>query len=454
MATENIVADVSIWGQTVGAVQWDDRRKIATFQFTENYQDLPFDLSPILLKKNSAVIEFPMHRNSDGFKGLPGLLSDSLPDKYGSGIIDTWVAKNGRKPLNPVEKLCYVGPRGMGALVYKPVINTDHPNELRDVNIDALVNLAQSIVKKRGEYREHLDPSGADTKGLEDLVAVGTSAGGARAKALLAWNKETGDIVSGQTMAPDGFTQYLFKFDVSGNKDKELEDPKGFGLIEYTYYQLATLSKIDMSDCELYRENNRAHFITKRFDRIDTDLGDDFNKYQSENDPRRKHMQSLCALYHADFNQPRTYGYEIAASVIKQLISEPTEQKKALEQQYRRMIFNVLARNHDDHTKNIAFLMDQYGRWSLSPAFDVTYSYNPAGQWTSAHQMTINGKSDGFTLDDLLKTANGFNIKKLKAKEIISEIQNALGAWDFLAEDNGIDESMVQGIRQNFRSYL
>ena len=454
MTTGNIVADVSIWGQSVGAVQWDDTRDIATFQFTEDYQGLSFDLSPILLKKNSAVIEFLTHRNSDAFKGLPGLLSDSLPDKYGSGIIDTWVAQNGRKPLNPVEKLCYVGPRGMGALVYKPVINTDHSNDLRDVNIDALVNLAQSIVAQRGEYHEHLDPAGEDTKGLEDLVAVGTSAGGARAKALLAWNKGTGEIVSGQTMAPDGFTQYLFKFDVSGNKDKELEDPKGFGLIEYTYYQLATLSMIEMSESELYRENNRAHFITKRFDRIDTDLGADFNKYQSENDPRRKHMQSLCALYHADFNQPRTYGYEIAASVIKQLISEPTEQKKALEQQYRRMIFNVLARNHDDHTKNIAFLMDQYGRWSLSPAFDVTYSYNPNGQWTSAHQMTINGKSDGFTLDDLLKTANGFNIKKPKAKEIISEIQNALGAWDQLAERNGIDESTVQEIRKNFRYYL
>lgn len=445
----NSLARVLLWGQEIGVISWDDSRGIGIFEFTETYQRSVWDIAPFMMPKNQgSVFSFPGHRGSETFLGLPGLLSDSLPDKYGNAVIANWMSRHGRTALNPVERLCYTGSRGMGALTYQPTIK-DVDSHIEKMNVNALSELAQSILLQTNHMSKHLGPSGEDDDGLKDIFLVGTSAGGARAKAVLAWNRHTGEVISGQSKAPDGFCHYLFKFDVSGNRDKELTDPQGFCRIEFAYYNMAIASGIDMSESELYEENGRAHFITQRFDRVNVDLGDRFDTYTAENDPRRLHMQSLCALKHMDYNLAGAHGYEQIAQIIRQLVVEPEQQQLDLEQQYRRMLFNIMARNQDDHAKNVAFLMDRHGQWRLSPAFDVTYSYNPTGQWTNAHQMTINGKRDNFTLDDLTTTARKFNVKN--PHEMIEAINVGLDYWPDIADMAGVHPAQKTAIMQNFR---
>ena len=273
---------------------------------------------------------------------------------------------------------------------------------------------------------------------LRDILRVGTSAGGARAKAVIAWNPKTNEVRSGQVKAGKGFEYWLLKFDgVSGNKDKELEDPKGYGLIEYAYYLMALDCGIDISECRLFKENGRSHFMTRRFDRLATG--------------EKLHMQSLCALAHYDFNMAGAYSYEQALLVMRQL-QLPMQ---AIEQLFRRMVFNIVARNQDDHVKNIAFLMNKAGEWSLSPAFDMTYSFNPSGAWTASHQMTMNGKRDHFTLEDFNACAKTASMKRGRAAKILAEVQATVSKWPSFAETAGVPDVVREKIQRtlNLKPY-
>jgi serine/threonine-protein kinase HipA len=429
-------ARVVLWGSDIGAVTWLADRGISVFQYTPEFASSGIEVAPLTMPLTDLPYQFPS-LSRDTFKGLPGLLADSLPDKFGNALIDAWLSRQGRDQgsFTPVERLCYTGPRGMGALEFKPRMN-EAPSASRRVDIEALVDLANRVLNARIALQGKLSGSD-DERAIEDILRVGTSAGGARAKAVLAWNPDTGEFRSGQAPAAEGFGQWLMKFDgIHGNRDKELADPQGFGRIEYAYHLMARAGGIEMEECRLYEEGGRAHFMTRRFDR--TARGG------------KLHMQSLGALMHYDFNIAGAYAYEQALQTIKRL-GLPMQD---VEQQVRRAFFNVLARNQDDHVKNIAFLMDRKGVWRLSPAFDVAYSYNPSGDWTNQHQMSLAGKRDGFEVEDLIAFAGAGGLKKAKARAMLLEVSQALRQWPTLAERAGIPPPDVDRIRQGFRTGL
>jgi serine/threonine-protein kinase HipA len=410
------VAEVRLWGRSIGAVSVEDARSAAAFQFTDEFTRSGIQVSPLRMPLSDRVYSFPgLARET--FHGLPGLLADSLPDRFGNALIDTWLATQGRsaESFNAVERLCYIGSRGMGALEFAPAqgpkSRTSEP-----LDIAALVQLASDVLSQRSGLRHSM--ASADTaETLRDILRVGTSAGGARAKAVIAWNRQTNEVRSGQVAAGDGFDYWILKFDgVSGNRDKELEDPTGYGSIEYAYALMARAAGIDISECRLLEENGRRHFMSRRFDRL--------------SGGEKLHMQSLGALAHFDFNLAGAYSYEQALQVMRALDLPMA----SIEQQFRRMTFNIVARNQDDHVKNIAFLMDKQGRWSLSPAFDVTYSYNPEGLWTATHQMSMNGKRDDFTLEDFRTCAKFASMKRGRAEAILDDVIAAVKRWPEFAE--------------------
>jgi serine/threonine-protein kinase HipA len=427
------VAKVRLWGSTIGAVALGDGEDVADFEFDAGFAGSGIELAPLMMPLSRQVYRFPsLSRQS--FHGLPGMLADSLPDKFGNALIDAWLAGQGRLPgsFNAVERLCYTGARGMGALEFSP-IKGPHPRKSHQVHVDELVKLASDVLTNRNNLQTYFNtPDKA--KALKEILQVGTSAGGARAKAVIAWNPKTHEVRSGQIQAPEDFEYGLLKFDgVADNKDKELADPKGYGIIEYAYSKMATDAGITMSQCRLFEENGRRHFMTKRFDRLP--------------DGEKLHMQSLGALAHLDFNMAGAHSYEQAFLVIRQL-QLPAED---LEQQFRRMVFNVIARNQDDHVKNIAFLMDKNGRWSLSPAFDVTYNYQPTGDWTSNHQMTLNGKRDSFTLEDFRACAKTASLKRGYADKVIAEIRAVVKCWPEYGDGVGVTPVQRDKIAKTLR---
>lgn len=431
-----MIAEVQLWGRTIGAVQLDEGRDVATFQYDPQFARSGIELSPLVMPLSEAVYAFPSLPRAT-FHGLPGLLADSLPDTFGNALINAWLATQGRTPdqFNAVERLCYTGKRGMGALEFVPVLGP-RPRTASMINVDALVRLASEVLTHRSDMLEHFHSEGKD-RALRNILSVGTSAGGARAKAVIAWNPTTNEVRSGQLAAGDGFEYWLLKFDgVSGNRDKELEDPKGYGAIEYAYALMAQAAGMSMTQCRLLEERGRRHFMTRRFDR--------------EADGEKLHMQSLCALAHFDYNQAGAYSYEQALLVIRQL-GLPME---AVEEQFRRMVFNIVARNQDDHVKNIAFLMNKRGEWSLAPAFDVTYSYNPSGQWTATHQMTVNGKRDGFTHADLEACARSAHMRRGRAASIIDEVLTTVQRWPEFAAQANLSDMWIDTIRRAHRLTL
>ena len=431
-----MIAKVQLWGRTIGAVALDEGRDVATFQYDPDFARSGIELSPVTMPLSERVQEFPaLPRNT--FHGLPGLLADSLPDKFGNALIDAWLATQGRTPesFNAVERLCYTGTRGMGALEFAPALGPKARTASK-IEVDALVRLAGEVLTHRGDLQGHFHAERKE-KALRDILSVGTSAGGARAKAVIAWNRTTNEVRSGQIAAGDGFEYWLLKFDgVAGNKDKELEDPKGYGAIEYAYHLMAKAAGITMSECRLLEENGRRHFMTRRFDRLTGGA--------------KLHMQSLGALAHFDFNQAGAYAYEQALLTIRQLKLPMA----AVEEQFRRMVFNIVARNQDDHVKNIAFLMNQQGEWSLAPAFDVTYSYNPSGSWTATHQMTLNGKRDGFALEDFDACAKAALMKRGRAAKIIEEVQMAVRRWPEFAAGAELADEWRDKIQKTHRLTL
>jgi len=430
MSTE---AWVRLWGRTIGAVLLNDGEDVAAFEYDPDFAASGIEVSPLVMPLSGRVYSFP-ELDKNTFRGLPGLLADSLPDRFGNALINTWLATQGRSPasFNSVERLCYIGSRGMGALEFAPATGP-RARSAQNIQIDQLVELASDILSQRNNLNVSFEEK--DRKqALTEILRVGTSAGGARAKAVIAWNPDTNEVRSGQIDAGRGFEYWLLKFDgVKGNKDKELEDPKGYGAIEYACYLMARDCGIRMELCRLFEENGRRHFMTRRFDRT--------------HDGRKLHMQSLCALAHYDFNLAGAYSYEQALMTIRQL-GLPMS---AIEEQFRRMVFNIVIRNQDDHVKNIAFLMDKAGNWSLSPAFDVTYSFNPDGLWTSRHQMTLNSKRENFTQEDFKSCAQTASMKRGRAEAIISEVLEITSRWPHYAGEAGVPEASIGRIQRVMR---
>jgi serine/threonine-protein kinase HipA len=425
------VAEVRLWGSTIGAVAIEEGAGTADFEFAPEFIRSRIQVAPLTMPLSAQVYRFP-DLPYESFHGLPGLLADSLPDKFGNILIEAWLATQGRRAdsLNAVERLCYTGSRGMGALEFAPIIGPKSKQSTH-VEVGRLVNLASEVLTSRNDIGGSFnDPGKAEV--LRDILRVGTSAGGARAKAIIAWNPDTNEVRSGQVQARDGFDHWILKFDgVSGNRDRELDDPQGYGCIEYAYSKMARDCGISMNECRLLEENGRQHFMTRRFDRLDGD--------------GKLHMQTLGAMAHFDFNAVGAYGYEQALLVIRQLDLG----MDAVEEQFRRMVFNIVARNQDDHVKNIAFLMNRQGEWSLSPAFDVTYAYNPTGTFTSSHQMTLNLKRGDFVLEDFKACARTASMKRGRAAAIVDEVQSVVSRWPEYADAAGVapnHRDMIQNV--------
>ena len=426
-------ASIQLYDTSIGAVSWDPDRELGIFEYDPDFLGSGIAVAPITMPLGPGRFSFP-NLSRDTFKGLPGLLADSLPDKFGNLLINQWLTRQGRSPesFDPVERLCYLGTRAMGGLEFRPTLLPDYPPET--LHLAALVQLANDALASRESLHANLSQP---PEALATILRVGTSAGGARAKAVIAWNPITGEIRSGQVpFAPD-FEPWLLKFDgVSANHDKELNDPLGYGRIEYAYHLMARAAGITMSDCRLLEENGRAHFMTRRFDR-----GPDGEKF---------HMQSLCAIGHFDFNLAGAYSYEQAFQIARRLDLPQAD----LTELYRRALFNIITRNQDDHTKNIAFLMDRRGGWRLAPAYDLIYAYNPTGAWTHRHQMTLNGKRDDFLTSDLLTAGEAANLKPPKAKAILRQVRAAAANWRNHAESAGVSAPWIQQIQADLRHDL
>ncbi len=430
-----ITAKVYLFDLFVGGLLWDETTQLGLFEYDPEFVKTGIEISPIHLPLAvNQTYAFPS-LNRETYRGLPAILADSLPDDFGNALIDAWLAKEGRdkSTFTPVERILYQGMRGMGALEYRPALDGS-AKASESIQIEALVELASEVLSQRESLADRLeqqDPS-VDDQALQRLIQVGTSAGGARAKAVIAMNA-AGEIRSGQVKAPKGFTYWLLKFDVAKNTDV-LADSQGFGRVEYAYSLMAKAAGITMSQCELLQEGGRAHFLTKRFDR--TDDGD------------KIHMATLCALDHADYKRPGAYSYEEGFGVMRVL---GLSRDEAIEY-YRRMVFNVVARNQDDHTKNTSFLMDQQGNWSLSPAYDVSWSYQPGSFWVETHQMTVNGKRDKFELTDLEAVAK--QVRGIDAQGIIEEVCLAVKRWREIAGSVGVAPRLIDEIEKTHRLYL
>ena len=427
------IAEVRLWGRRIGAVTWSDVDRVASFEYEPGFRESGIQVSPIEMPLDAKIYQFS-GLPEEAFKGLPGMLADSLPDRFGNALIDEWLARHGRarESFNPVERLCYVGTRGMGALEYHPSRGPLASGE--ELDVGGLVELASAALSQRSALNAAV---ARDVDAMNQILQVGTSAGGARAKAVVAWNPETRVVRSGQVDLEPGFSHWILKLDgVRSDDPREVGTTLGYGLVEYAYAQLATRAGVGMTECGILPEGERRHFITRRFDRTGSGA--------------KLHMQSLAALGHYDYHAAGAYSYEQAIEVMRRLDLSQSE----IEQQYRRTVFNVVARNQDDHVKNIAFLMDKTGRWFLSPAFDVTYSYNPAGTWTSQHQMSVNGKRDDFAIEDLLAFARFCNIKTAFARRIVNDVVGAVRDWPAIAASSGLSEAKSAAVGRHHRTSL
>ncbi len=423
-------AYVKIWGYTVGAVAWDNNRNTAVFEYDDKFVLLGIDLAPITmplaeLQIGNRIYSFP-GLPKETFMNLPGLLLDALPDRYGNMLIDAWLARQGRpdESFTPVERLCYMGKRSMGALEFEPVLK-NVPKQSAKIEITELVKLAQKVLSKKEKLYTCLGSD--DEKALKEIIRVGTSAGGARAKAVIALNDKTNEIRSGQVNAPNGFEHWILKFD--GVDDIQLGKTQDYGRIEYAYHKMAVDAGIYMTECRILEENNRAHFMTKRFDR------------KKENE--KIHMQTLCAIAHYDYNNPNAYSYEQLFQVMRKLRLPYID----AEEMYRRMCFNIIASNMDDHTKNVSFMLEKEKNWRLTPAYDVIYSFNPKGLWTSKHQLSVNGKRENIQRKDLLSVGKENNIKH--PEQIIERIVDTVNQWEKYAQIAGLNKKKTHEIYKN-----
>ena len=414
-------AFVKLWGQLVGAVAWDEQRQIAFFEYDPKFLQSKLPISPIKMPLESRIFSFPELQGVNTFKGLPGLLADALPDRYGNDLINIWLAQNGRPEdsLNPVELLCFIGARGMGALEFEPSIAPS--SKSHTLELSSLIETTQKLLSSKEAYKIHTDHEMREV--LLEVLKMGTSAGGARPKAIIAYNEDTGEIRSGQTMA-EGFDHWLLKFD--GVNDTQFGASHGYGRVEMAYYQMATAAGLEMMESRLIEEEGRAHFMTKRFDRVGGN--------------QKIHMQTLCAIAHYDFNQILSYSYEQLFQTMRLLKLTYAE----AEQMYRRMVFNVLAKNCDDHTKNFAFLMRPDGKWTLAPAYDICYAYRPGSDWVSQHNLSVNGKRANIDKSDFLALAKQNSIRNPEL--VISEVQLSVNNWLDYASQYHVDDNLALAI--------
>ncbi|MCZ6804970.1 MAG: type II toxin-antitoxin system HipA family toxin [Proteobacteria bacterium] len=427
------LAEVKLWGNTIGAVSLEEGDEVASFQYGPEFLESEIEVSPLMMPLSEKVYQFP-DLAYETFRGLPGLLADSLPDRFGNALINNWLAQQGRTPgsFNAIERLCYTGGRGMGALEYAPATGPKRSRS-RQLKVDQLVTLVSEILSQHEDIEVSFNDE-SNEQAMLDMLQVGTSAGGQRPKAVIAWNPETNEVRSGQVKTKEGFEYWILKFDgVASSKDKALEGPKGYGVIEYAYSKMAKDAGVAMGACRLFEENGRRHFMTRRFDRP---IGGE-----------KLHMQSLCGLAYYDYKMAGAYSYEQALMVMRQLDLPMND----IEEQFRRMVFNIIARNQDDHVKNIAFLMNKSGEWSLSPAFDMTWSFNPTGDWTASHQMTINDKQDNFTMNDFKACAKTASMKRGRAEKIIDEVKQVVSQWKGYADDTGVDLKQRDQIQKTLR---
>jgi serine/threonine-protein kinase HipA len=422
------IVNIKLWNENVAAVAWNKEKEFATIEFYNSFARTGWNIAPLQMPINDIlrgerIFSFPSNRGKT-FKGLPALLADSLPDDYGNHIIDEWFAsKNMQVEITPLNRLCYIGKRCMVALEFEPAIANNMLNECSVLEISELTALAKKILNQRTAFQTNLRNN---NKAIYDILRFGTSAGGAKPKAIIAYNETTGEVRSGQVQAPEGFSYWLLKFDgIEGEKIKD--NPLGIGKIEYAYHKMATDCGIKMTECRLLKDGKKAHFMTKRFDRIQSG--------------EKLHTQTLCAI--ANFDRDDRYSYEQIFQTIRQLNLPYSE----LEQMYRRMVFNVITRNHDDHTKNHSFIMDKSGKWSLAPAYDLCYAYSPSGKWTNKHQLSLNGKRDNFTLQDLLQISDKQDIKN--AKEIIKQIIYVVSQWTIYANKYKVKPEFTKTIKEN-----
>ena len=419
-------AEVYLWGTRIGVIHIDEDTPHASFEYDRDFAKSGIELAPIMMPLSRKVFAFP-DLAGGAFRGVPGLVADSLPDKFGNAVINRWLASQGKtdNDFNVLDRLCYTGKRGMGALEYVPATGPD-ADSAEEINVEEMADFASKVLQSREEEKP-LKTTGA---GFEQLLKIGTSAGGARAKAIIVWNETTNEVKSGQVEAGEGFDYWLMKFDgVKGNGDHDLEDIPEYTLIEYAYYNMALAAGIEMSECRIFEEGGRHHFMTKRFDRADG---------------RKMHMQTLGAIAHIDYNYPGLCSYEQAAGYMRQMKLPASD----VEQLYRRMVFNVLAVNQDDHVKNISFLMDKTGTWKLSPAYDVTFSYDASNLWLSAHQMLVNGKKEGITYRDMIACGRSMDISTSRCNRIILDVVNAVERWPEFASQNKIREKTAAAINQ------
>lgn len=430
------VAAVMLWGSRIAAVSIAPRAPYATFQYDPAFVRSGIELAPLRMGLREQPYRFP-GLPQDAFSGLPGLLADSLPDRWGTALVNAWLASEGREEssFDIVQRLCYVGTRGMGALEFQPA-HEPAGADAEDLRFDALVRLASEVLAQRASFVAELakDP---EEEAIKAILSIGTSAGGARPKAIIAYNQETGQVRSGQVAAGEGFRHWLLKFDgVARAGDHDLTDPQGWCVVEYAYSIMAREAGVEMSECRLLEEHGRRHFMTRRFDRPD--------------DGGKLHVQTVGALEHVSYNEPGTYSYEQALLLARRLgQSTPT-----VEQLFRRMVFNVVARNQDDHVKNIAFLMDRTGAWRLAPAYDVTWAWKPGNPWLDSHQMSINGKRDGFTVADLREVARICSLKQGRAEAILAEVADTVAGWPAIAARAGVQESMAERMARSHRLAL
>lgn len=428
------IAAVNLWGRRIGAVSLAEGADVATFAYEPAFLRSQIEVAPLFMPLSDRIYSFS-GLNPESFYGLPGMLADALPDRYGHTLINAWLATQGRTPdsADAVERLCYMASRGMGALEFTPAAGPRTRKSER-VHIETLVELASEVLTNRNTLQVSFgDPDKADA--LREILQVGASAGGARAKAIIAWNPETNEVRSGQVDAGDGFGYWLLKFDgVSDNRDRGLADPQGFGAVEFAYSEMAKAAGITMTDCRLLPEGGRRHFMTRRFDRTETG--------------GKLHMQSLAALAHYDYCSPDSYTYEQAFQVMRQL-NLPMDQ---MEELFRRMTFNVVARNQDDHVKNIAFLMDRNGVWSLSPAYDVTWALDLTNQWLRQHQMSVNGRRKDISRADLEACAATASINATRARAIIDEVVATVADWPRFAEAAEVDDFMRKSIDPSLKA--
>lgn len=412
------VAKVTMFGEHIGTFSWDNTYDVARFEYDMQFVGKGIEPSPLMMPVRQGRIYSFGNLNREVFNGLPGMLADALPDTYGRALFEQWLALTGRTSGNPVETLCFLGKRCMGALEFEPATGPKSDPNMK-IEIDSLVDVAREALVNKEEFGVNLS---SDKKAaIAEILRLGTSAGGQRAKAIIAYNKETGEVRSGQVDAPKGFDYYLIKLD-GVSAEAGFKETENYGRLEYSFSQLVKECGIEMTECSLIEENGRAHFLTKRFDRVNGG---------------KIHMQTLCGMAHYDFHLRRAYSYEQAFHVMRRL-RLPYSQA---EEMFRRMVFNVVIRNQDDHTKNISFLMDKNGRWKLSPAYDIGFAYNPKGSWTDTHQMSINGKFDSITRKDLLACAASNNIKN--AAEIIDKICDITSKWPEIAKNCGVPRAMI-----------